>query len=175
MAEAVTDKISLHPDEEIVDAVRARLAVNRLIAQEGRLYLTNRRVIFSPTGLLDRAVGAAEISIFLDHLQELAVEGERLTLQSRTRVYRFEGKQVGLFAEQTEAMLRRGAVCEEEGGLAEEMEAASATCPTCEQPVRPDFCFCPYCQEQLIAPLCPHCHRQVEEGWTFCPTCRCAL
>ena len=175
MAQAVTDKISLHHDEEIVDAVRVRLIVNRLIAQDGRLYLTNRRILFSPTGVLDRAVGAVEISIYLPHVRDINVEQNALTVQSRTRIYRFEGKQVDLFAEQAQAVLHAPPGCDDgecpEGGE----PSAPATCPTCEQAVRADFIYCPYCQEQLISPVCPHCHRPVEDAWTFCPSCRCAL
>ncbi|NCO57910.1 MAG: hypothetical protein COW73_06735 [Nitrospirae bacterium CG18_big_fil_WC_8_21_14_2_50_70_55] len=179
MSTNVTDKISLHHGEEIVDAVRVRLVVNRLITQDGRLYLTNRRILFSPTGLVDRAVGAAEISVYLPHITNLQVEETALTLQSRTRLYRFEGKQVDLFAAQVQAALKEpaaggGADCLEKERPAAAPAAASA-CPTCEQPVRGDFIYCPHCQEQLIAPVCPHCHRPVEEGWTFCPSCRCAL
>ncbi len=174
MAQAVTDKISLHRDEEIVDAVRVRLIVNRLIAQDGRLYLTNRRILFSPTGVLDRAVGAAEISIYLPHVRDISVENNGLTLQSRTRIYRFEGKQVDLFGEQAQAILDAPPECENDDGL-EKTPSAISSCPTCEQPVRADFVYCPFCQEQLISPVCPHCHRPVEDTWTFCPSCRCAL
>ena len=175
MAQAVTDKISLHQDEEIVDAVRVRLVVNRLIAQEGRLYLTNRRILFSPSGLVDRAVGAGEISVYLPHVRDISVEENALSLQSRTRLYRFEGKQVDLFAEQAQAVLNAPDECESDDCLEEETPVVTTTCPTCEQSVRSDFVYCPYCQEQLISPVCPHCHRSVEEAWTFCPSCRCAL
>jgi len=175
MAQAVTDKISLHHDEEIVDAVRVRLVVNRLIAQDCRLYLTNRRILFSPSGVVDRAVGAGEISVYLPHVRDISVEGNALTLQSRTRLYRFDGKQVDLFAEQAQAVLNAPEGCETDDCLGEETRVVTTACPTCEQSVRSDFVYCPYCQEQLISPVCPHCHRSVEEAWTFCPSCRCAL
>lgn len=177
MAQSVTDKISLHHDEEIVDAVRVRLVVNKLIAQDGRLYLTNRRVLFSPSGLIDRAVGAAEISVYLPHIRDLRAEENALILQSRTRLYRFEGKQVDIFAAQAQVVLNAPDEGVSDDCMEEETRTTVTTssCPTCEQSVRSDFVYCPYCQEQLISPVCPHCHRPTEEGWTFCPSCRCTL
>lgn len=176
-ATAVNEKISLQHDEEIIDAIRARFSINKVIAQDGRLYLTNHRILFSPTGMLDRAVGAGEISIFHPHLQRLEVEGEQLSIQSRARIYRFAGKQVELFKEQVEHVLETldgpatPRASEPTAGPSVEVSA----CPTCEKEVRSDFVFCPYCQEQLISPICGNCHRPVEDGWTFCPSCRCTI
>ena len=174
---AVNEKISLQHDEEIIDAVRARFAINKVIAQDGRLYLTSHRILFSPTGVLDRAVGAGEISIFHPHVQRLEVEGEELSIQSRARIYRFTGKQVELFKEQVEHVLQTL-----DGGAAPPATEATAgpavqvtACPTCEKKIRSDFVFCPYCQEQLISPICGNCHRPVEDNWTFCPSCRCSI
>ena len=178
-ATTVNDKISLQHDEEIVDAIRVRFSINRVIAQDGRLYLTNHRILFSPLGVLDRAVGAGEIAIFHPHVQSIDVEGDQLSIQSRARIYRFTGKQVALFAEQAERV-REGGGTASTGSTAttssaNDSVATTGTCPTCEKEVRSDFVFCPYCQEQLISPVCGNCHRPVEQSWTFCPTCRCAI
>jgi hypothetical protein len=176
-ATAVNEKITLQHDEEIVDAIRARFAINKVIAQDGRLYLTNHRILFSPTGMLDRAVGAGEISIFHSHLQRIEVDGEELSIQSRARIYRFAGKQVELFKEQTEQLLATldGRSASAATEPVAEAGVETALCPTCEKEIRSDFVFCPYCQEQLISPVCGNCHRPVEESWTFCPSCRCAI
>ncbi|HEX9592984.1 MAG TPA: zinc ribbon domain-containing protein [bacterium] len=176
-ATSVNEKISLQHDEEIVDAIRVRFTINRVIAQDGRLYLTNHRILFSPIGVLDRVVGAGEIAIFHPHVQRIDVQGEQLSIQSRARIYRFTGKQVALFAEQAER-LREGTGSTTSApprASANEATVTSGTCPTCEKEIRSDFIFCPYCQEQLISPVCGNCHRLVEESWTFCPTCRCAI
>ncbi|MGD2062693.1 MAG: zinc ribbon domain-containing protein [Nitrospirota bacterium] len=176
-ATTVNEKISLQHDEEIVDAIRVRFAINRVIAQDGRLYLTNHRILFSPIGVLDRAVGAGEIAIFHPHVQGIDVQGDQLSIQSRTRIYRFNGKQVALFAEQAER-LRQGTgstAASPPQATADESAVTTGTCPTCEKEIRSDFIYCPYCQEQLVSPVCGNCHRPVESAWTFCPTCRCAI
>jgi len=176
-ATTVNEKISLQHDEEIVDAIRVRFSINKVIAQDGRLYLTNHRILFSPTGVLDRAVGAGEISIFHPHLQRLEVQGEQLSIQSRARIYRFLGKQVELFKEQVEHVIAEldgpgpSPVAERPADPSGEIPS----CPTCEKEIRSDFVFCPYCQEQLISPVCGNCHRPVEASWTFCPSCRCSI
>jgi hypothetical protein len=173
----VNEKISLQHDEEIVDAIRVRFAINRVIAQDGRLYLTNHRILFSPVGVLDRAVGAGEIAIFHPHVQSIEVQGDQLSIQSRARIYRFTGKQVALFAEQAERVREGGGNTTSTPARpsAKETTVTTGTCPTCEKEIRSDFIFCPYCQEQLISPVCGNCHRPVEQSWTFCPTCRCAI
>jgi hypothetical protein len=178
-ATTTNEKISLQHDEEIVDAIRVRLTINRMIAQDGRLYLTNHRILFSPVGLLDRAVGAGEIAIFHPHVQSIEVKGELLSIQSRARIYRFTGKQVALFAEQAEH-LRQGtdsttSTAQRTAAAKATTSVTSGTCPTCRKEIHSDFIFCPYCQEQLISPVCGVCHRPVESAWTFCPTCRCAI
>jgi len=176
-ATTVNDKISLQHDEEIVDAIRVRFAINKVIAQDGRLYLTNHRILFSPIGVLDRAVGAGEIAIFHPHVQHIGVEGEQLSIQSRARIYRFTGKQVALFAEQAERLREGGGSTASAPArpAGQDATVTTGTCPTCEKEIRSDFIFCPYCQEQLISPVCGNCHRPVEQSWTFCPTCRCAI
>jgi len=176
-ATAVNEKISLQHDEEIVDAIRVRFTINKVIAQDGRLYLTNHRILFSPTGVLDRVVGAGEISIFHPHLQRLDVDGEQLSIQSRARIYRFIGKQVDLFKEQVEHVRAGldGTGPRTAAEPAAEPGVAISSCPTCEKEIRSDFVFCPYCQEQLISPVCGNCHRPVEDSWTFCPSCRCSI
>lgn len=43
-------------------------------------------------------------------------------------------------------------------------------CPSCGEPVRPDFLACPSCRRQLRS-SCPVCGKVLEPGWKLCPYC----
>jgi hypothetical protein len=43
-------------------------------------------------------------------------------------------------------------------------------CPSCQEPVEPDFLFCPWCQARLRQP-CPRCERPILLRWRLCPYC----
>lgn len=43
-------------------------------------------------------------------------------------------------------------------------------CPNCQEPVSPDYAFCPNCGTRLQA-VCPKCKKPVERNWRVCPHC----
>lgn len=45
-----------------------------------------------------------------------------------------------------------------------------APCPGCGWAVRPDFNFCPRCNQRLTS-TCPKCERAIEPGGQFCVQC----
>jgi hypothetical protein len=60
----------------------------------------------------------------------------------------------------------------EEEALLRSLPPAS-TCPSCENPVEPDFLFCPWCQDRLRQ-LCSRCERPIALEWQICPYCGAA-
>lgn len=49
-----------------------------------------------------------------------------------------------------------------------------ARCPSCQEPLEPDFLFCPACQARLRQ-RCQRCERAVLLWWRLCPYCGNAL
>ena len=45
-----------------------------------------------------------------------------------------------------------------------------ATCPSCGNPVEPDFLFCPWCEGRLKQ-LCARCGRPMSLDWQICAYC----
>jgi len=57
----------------------------------------------------------------------------------------------------------------EEEALLREIEER-VVCPTCSQPLQPDWMLCPHCHTQLKKP-CAECGRLLEMEWRLCPYC----
>ena len=51
----------------------------------------------------------------------------------------------------------------------------SSPCPTCGEPVQPDWRICPVCETRLKALTCPACGLAVKENWKRCPQCEVPL
>ncbi len=56
----------------------------------------------------------------------------------------------------------------EEDALTRDIQQSS--CPTCKQPVQPDFVICPACHTSL-GRHCPTCQRFLQNAWDICPYC----
>jgi formylglycine-generating enzyme required for sulfatase activity len=48
-------------------------------------------------------------------------------------------------------------------------------CPSCGEPVQPNWKFCPACETALSALVCPQCGLPVKENWKRCPECETRL
>jgi hypothetical protein len=61
----------------------------------------------------------------------------------------------------------------EEDALLRSLEEG-ARCPSCQEPLEPDFLFCPACQARLRQ-RCERCERPVLLRWRLCPYCGASL
>lgn len=73
----MTDSFELLRDERVLDARGAIHSFNWILAAEGILHLTNKRLVFVPTSRLDRTVGIHEVAISLRNVLDLGFEGAR--------------------------------------------------------------------------------------------------
>jgi hypothetical protein len=49
-------------------------------------------------------------------------------------------------------------------------------CPNCQQDLKKEYKFCPYCGVEVNKNLfCPSCGSEVEPKWVSCPNCRVGL
>ena len=77
--------VVLEPAERAIERVRATYYISRMLAQSGLLHLTSLRLMFVPTGTIDRVVGAERVSLAIDEIQRLSCEGlatKKLTVRS---------------------------------------------------------------------------------------------
>ncbi len=73
----MTESFELLRDERVLDSRGAIHSFNWILAAEGILHLTNKRLVFVPTGRLDRTVGIHEVVISLRNVLDLGFEGAR--------------------------------------------------------------------------------------------------
>ena len=82
----------LEPGEEVVSETRATYYMSRMLAQVGMLAVTDRRLLFRPTGRIDRGLGAGLLRIELASIAKIALEhGRKLTVEA-DKSYLFVGR-----------------------------------------------------------------------------------
>ena len=138
------------PPEEVLAEARVNLFVSRLITQSGTLHLTNRRLSFTPIGVLDRAMGARVVQVPLDHIEGLETSGQ---LDRRTRI-RARNMQLLLLGELPEAFVSSlRTTLASRGTLLSVAEAPRSFftpstlrhCGSCSRPIDPVVGFCTHC------------------------------
>ena len=92
----VTHPFSLEAGETLAAEASATYYVTRLVAQAGRLYATDRRLLFAPEGRLERALGGGyPVEMALDDIQRFECEGSstrRVLIRTAVQSYRFVGR-----------------------------------------------------------------------------------
>lgn len=104
--------VVLEPSERLVERVRATYYISRMLAQSGALHLTTLRLMFVPTGTIDRAIGADRLTVLLEEIQRFSCEGDttkRLTIRSAIKSYRFVGRNFEGIDRELKRLLRRDA------------------------------------------------------------------
>jgi hypothetical protein len=74
--------------------------VNRLLAQGGKVYLTKDNLVFQPTSILDKALGAKEVVIALSGISKANIQGllvKNLLIIDNEKVYKFIGHDLNEF------------------------------------------------------------------------------
>ncbi len=102
--------VVLEPSEREIERVRATYYISRMLAQTGILHLTNVRLVFVPTGTIDRAVGAERVTVAVDEIQRLGSEGDatkKLTLRTAIKTFRFVGRNFDNLERELRALLSR--------------------------------------------------------------------
>ncbi len=88
----MSDPFELLRDERVLDVRSATHSFNWILAADGLLHLTNKRLVFVPTGKLDRTVGIHEVSVPLRNVLDLGFEGGRepkLVVKTEDKKYVF--------------------------------------------------------------------------------------
>lgn len=93
----MSDPFELLRDERILDVRAATHSFNWILAAEGLLHLTNKRLVFVPTGKLDRSVGIHEVAVPLRSVLDVGFEGGRepkLVVKTEDKKYVFRFAEV---------------------------------------------------------------------------------
>ncbi|MBK7971955.1 MAG: zinc ribbon domain-containing protein [Deltaproteobacteria bacterium] len=107
--------VVLEPAERAIERVRATYYISRMLAQSGLLHLTSLRLMFVPTGTIDRVVGAERVSLAIDEIQRLSCEGlatKKLTVRSAIKTYRFVGRNFENLERELRALVSRSSQSE---------------------------------------------------------------
>ncbi len=102
--------VVLEPSEREIERVRATYYVSRMLAQSGILHLTSLRLVFVPTGTIDRAVGAERVTVGVEEIQRLASEGDatkKLTIRTAIKTFRFVGRNFDNLERELRGLLNR--------------------------------------------------------------------
>jgi len=70
------------------------LYVNTILARGGKVYLTKDSLVFQPTNLIDKSLGAKDVTIELSGINKANIQGilsKNLIIIEHDRIYRFIG------------------------------------------------------------------------------------
>lgn len=166
------------------DALRVNYYVGAVLAQGGEVRFEEEKLVFCPTGALDRAMGAKDVEVQFIDIRWVNYNGDLsrlLRVKTDKKIHKFAGSQARQLGLNLKSVLgsRNPDIMFEVG---EEAKASAPpprsptptktpeNCKGCGKPVRLDFAFCPYCKTSL-RPTCPSCMTATESDWIVCAFC----
>ena len=166
---------------------RVNYYVGAGLAHGGNIWLENSKLIFSPTSALDRAMGARDVEIPFDRINDLVFKGDlfrTFIIKTTEKVHKFEGSKAKKVWELLDMALKSGgAILAEQSPTSRNTEPAAPAsapghmlsstkllCDHCAKSIEPGFSFCPSCGNRVKI-VCSSCHRAIISTWIACAWC----
>lgn len=132
---------------------RLNYYVGAVLAQGGNMWFDESKIVFSPTSVLDRALGAADVEIPFPKIKGLEFKGDLTKffhVKTDDKVHRFHGSQAekawGVLTKTLEA---KGLQTQTLVSVPSKKPTAKAACAFCSGKLEPDFIFCPRCGKHV--------------------------
>ena len=162
--------------------------VGVMLAHGGVLSIKEDRLVFAP-GAVERAVGAADTVIPFSAIKNVEVTGtitESLMVKTTEKAHRFVGGEPYKIRDRIHQAIQVSyavapaapavpaptpvSVSVSQPTPPSVLVSSSEKCPSCPQPIKADFNFCPNCKS-VLRPVCLKCFKPIQAGWKSCAYC----
>lgn len=123
------------------ETFRLNYFVGGMLAYGGNFWIESSRIVFSPTGALDRAMGAKDVEINFTDIISIEYTGalsRTFHIKTGDKAHRFEGSQAKRVWDILQEKMPDKKVLTG-------VSAPASPCGQCSRPLQPAFVFCPYC------------------------------
>lgn len=157
------------------EKIRVNYFVGGGLALGGDLWLEASKLVFSPTGAIDRAMGAKEVEIPFEDIKGLEYTGSlsrSFHVKTDKKVHKFEGAQAKRAWEALEKALPNKELITlvtlptSNGSK----NGHALSCDQCKSVLQPGYSFCPNCSSRVKS-ACNGCHKTVDPVWSACAFC----
>lgn len=127
---------------------RLNYYVGAMLAQGGQMWYDDSKIVFSPTSMLDRALGATDVEIPFLKIQAVEFKGELMRMfqvKTADKLHRFHGTQAKKAWEGLSRTLQ-------EVGMKpiQKIDARRLACSQCSGQLESNFSFCPFCGARVV-------------------------
>ncbi len=157
-----------------VDVFHVNYYVGPMIALVGELRISDQQIVFSPTGPIERAMGARDLTIALSKIVVFEVVGglaRTVRIKDAEKIYKFEGSEALRFGEWLIKKLPTKVYLKPSGvQLLHPTIGPKYSCKHCTEVLQPGFAFCTRCGARP-SPACIGCQRMIDINWVVCAYC----
>ncbi len=148
--------------------------VGAMLVQTGVLQISGTHIIFKPTGMIEKMMGATEVVIALADIVAFDYTGglaRTVRIKTQNKVHKFEGSATSSFGDVLLNLLPNKAV--KKPSIIQSLHpfiGPKYSCKQCTFVSQPGLRFCPKCG---VAPqgACAKCQRLLDSNWNFCGHC----